>query len=161
MDAPQKRKIWKVATIHFAISLIFLVNPPLAHVSSFYQKVTPRLCMYEFYLSSCEFFQPQCLLFESIPNDMRFNETVAFNRSLAHFFGFKDWWRWRISSKVAIPIYLALMPLWSLCFSWVYVRCVNWLNRFPILGFPIQPVKWSENLVNWSTHHPVLGKRVF
>ena len=29
---------------------------------------------------------------------------------------------------------LILMPLWSICFGWVFVKFINWLNHFPVLG---------------------------
>jgi hypothetical protein len=29
---------------------------------------------------------------------------------------------------------LALTPLWSFCFGWLYVKFTNWLNHFPVLG---------------------------
>jgi hypothetical protein len=28
----------------------------------------------------------------------------------------------------------ASIPVWSLCFAWLFVRLVNWLNHFPVLG---------------------------
>ena len=27
-----------------------------------------------------------------------------------------------------------LMPLWSLCFGWIFVQIDNWLNHFSVLG---------------------------
>jgi hypothetical protein len=26
------------------------------------------------------------------------------------------------------------VPLWSICFGWLYVKFTNWLNHFPVLG---------------------------
>ena len=26
------------------------------------------------------------------------------------------------------------IPIWSLCFGWIYVKFTNWLNHFPVLG---------------------------
>jgi hypothetical protein len=26
------------------------------------------------------------------------------------------------------------VPLWSLCFGWLYVQFTDWLNHFPVLG---------------------------
>jgi hypothetical protein len=27
-----------------------------------------------------------------------------------------------------------LAPAWSICFGWIFVKLVNWLNHFPVLG---------------------------
>ena len=29
---------------------------------------------------------------------------------------------------------LCSIPLWSLCFGWLYVKFTDWLNHFPVLG---------------------------
>jgi hypothetical protein len=29
---------------------------------------------------------------------------------------------------------LASIPLWSICFGWLFVKLDNWLNHFPVLG---------------------------
>jgi len=29
---------------------------------------------------------------------------------------------------------LPLMPIWSLCFGWISVKLLGWLNHFPVLG---------------------------
>jgi hypothetical protein len=29
---------------------------------------------------------------------------------------------------------LASIPIWSICFGWICVKSVNWLNHFPVLG---------------------------
>jgi hypothetical protein len=43
-----------------------------------------------------------------------------------------------ISLKIAERGYefwaLALTPLWSICFGWIYVKFIGWLNHFPVLG---------------------------
>jgi hypothetical protein len=30
--------------------------------------------------------------------------------------------------------YLLTIPVWSLCFGWIWVKLDNWLNHFPLLG---------------------------
>jgi len=27
-----------------------------------------------------------------------------------------------------------VMPIWSVCFGWIFVKFLNWLNHFPVLG---------------------------
>jgi hypothetical protein len=29
---------------------------------------------------------------------------------------------------------LPTIPLWSICFGWLFVKLDNWLNHFPVLG---------------------------
>jgi hypothetical protein len=29
---------------------------------------------------------------------------------------------------------LVSIPLWSVCFGWIFVKFLNWLNHFPVLG---------------------------
>jgi hypothetical protein len=49
---------------------------------------------------------------------------------------------WFFINKINIPIpdYLILIlwlisiPIWSICFGWLYVKFTNWLNHFPVLG---------------------------
>jgi hypothetical protein len=30
--------------------------------------------------------------------------------------------------------FFILMPVWSICFGWLFVKLDNWLNHFPVLG---------------------------
>jgi len=32
------------------------------------------------------------------------------------------------------PLIFGSIPLWSLCFAWLFVKLDNWLNHFPVLG---------------------------
>ncbi|HEY4952179.1 MAG TPA: hypothetical protein VII71_02190 [Verrucomicrobiae bacterium] len=31
-------------------------------------------------------------------------------------------------------VFCVSMPIWSLCFGWIFVKFDNWLNHFPVLG---------------------------
>ncbi len=31
-------------------------------------------------------------------------------------------------------LFLVAIPLWSICFGWLFVKMDNWLNHFPTLG---------------------------
>src|ERR1039457_37388 len=44
-----------------------------------------------------------------------------------HFF-------WGVSPSYLSIIFCLSMPLWSLCFGWLFVKFDNWLNHFPVLG---------------------------
>jgi len=38
-----------------------------------------------------------------------------------------------VASKFIILL-LFLIPVWSFCFGWIFVKLDNWLNHFPVLG---------------------------
>jgi|ERR1043165_522975 hypothetical protein len=40
----------------------------------------------------------------------------------------------RISGSESAFLFFMLMPIWSLCFGWLFVKFDNWLNHFPVLG---------------------------
>ncbi len=40
----------------------------------------------------------------------------------------------RILAWTIILCVTILVPLWSLCFGWLYAKFTNWLNHFPTLG---------------------------
>jgi hypothetical protein len=110
MDATQKHRMWKVAACHFAISCIaFVCVLNLFHVKILYYS-----------LSGSPVYPGW------------FN--IAYNYSVKIIF-------------ILQPHYLALklfhinewfltilIPLWSLCFAWLYLKFTNWLNHFPVLG---------------------------
>ena len=31
-------------------------------------------------------------------------------------------------------VYLITIPIWGICFGWLFVKFDNWLNHFPVLG---------------------------
>jgi len=113
MDATQKRRMWKVAIGYFALTAfaflnsIFLVNSSIAYMNSseFWQWIFLRL-------------QPICwLLHEAVQSKQSF--AMDSNQS-------SNWF-------VGITFCLSV-PLWSICFGWIFAKLDNWLNHFPVLG---------------------------
>jgi|SRR5271170_5574251 len=117
MDAMQKRRMWKVAAIHFAATMFVIwkslhylawSGPPEREVwfdawGSFWFKIT---------------FLLQPLIF-----------VIGLT------------WKISILAKIFISVrwlfyFLCLlsMPIWTICFGWLFVKFDNWLNHFPILG---------------------------
>ena len=42
---------------------------------------------------------------------------------------------WSTTQIVLMQIsFYSAIPLWSICFGWLYVKFTNWLNHFPVLG---------------------------
>jgi len=142
--------MWKVAIAHFGLC----VSPVVFAIIHLPRVSNQVLYSDYYYLAFVHFFLPQTLVYEFLYNHI--------NQVTAHWIGFNSMWLARDwFNKVGTIAIFVLMPIWSICFSWIYVKCVNWLNRFPVLGFPIEPVRWISKLSNWTVHHPVLGKRVF
>ena len=112
MEATLKRRMWKLALLHFSITAIsffaglvlllkykdednYLVNVLYPSLSSF---------LY--------FLQPLCLLI--------------------------DWCMIQVSPSFgrnhsALITFLSF-PIWSICFGWIFIRGKDWLNHFPVLG---------------------------
>jgi hypothetical protein len=125
MDAMQKRRMWKVAIVHFALSVlasfIFLYQggraftfsgPPIRHIEAETHQALFRL-WFNFWEPAWFCLQPQFLAL------MKFS----------HLFEKHNVPVWIIFLGIIISV-----PLWSICFSWIFVKLDNWLNHFPVLG---------------------------
>jgi hypothetical protein len=112
MDAMQKRRMWKVAVAHFLLTLF--VAWKLIHYSAWsgpYEREIWFMAWGSFWLKVFVMFQPQLLLF---------NFVTGFLVHLPSWFG--------------QLVFIASVPIWSLCFGWILVRLDKWLNHFPVLG---------------------------
>jgi hypothetical protein len=106
MDATLKQKMWKVAAGHFVltVSAVVLIFSIPFGPTSQYQDFR-----FDFGNTLFSFLQPQ-LCFASWACNLN---------SLNHLM-------W--------DILFISVPLWSLCFGWIYVKFFNWLNHFSALG---------------------------
>jgi hypothetical protein len=120
MDATQKKKMWKVAIIHFASSLILFLYPiylvKFGHIMSY--SGDPDSALIQQALAGLIFkcalaLQPQFLLFVFGGEYGLYSQHFAFALGL---------------------LSCLLIPIWSICFGWLFVKFDNWLNHFPILG---------------------------
>jgi hypothetical protein len=107
MDAMLKRKIWKVAMAHFALSALILVV---------FAQPSSTDSMRYLWFSFLEILQPIFWLM-----------TLAMKQFLV------ENWSLNLSAFLSI-CFLIVIPLWSICFGWLYVKFTNWLNHFPVLG---------------------------
>jgi hypothetical protein len=111
MDATLKRRIWKVAIVHFGLTLFVLWE--LLHFASYFGpseqfnifEIWGNLWVKMFFL-----LQPQCLVGLL---KMEVPETVE---------------------RIIFCCLVLYIPIWSYCFGWLFVKFDNWLNHFPILG---------------------------
>ena len=134
MDAMQKRRMWKVAIMHFALSafaFLALISYPRFHASentnvsnNQYQQYQNKLNGFGqlqqhliwqgawqfFWLAIFQILQPQTLLIGKI------------------------WLHNGMSFELLIITQICFVFLWSICFGWLYVKFTNWLNHFPVLG---------------------------
>jgi len=67
-----------------------------------------------YFPTSCLILQPQIYLFR---HDLILQEYGLFNIPWLEI--------------LLLPL---TIPLWSICFGWIYVKFTNWLNHFPVLG---------------------------
>jgi hypothetical protein len=112
MDAMQKRRTWKVAIAHFFLTLIIAVElgSPLVGANSFERRIWLN-GLGGFWLKFLWALQPHLFLLGIIKGLLK------------------------IKSHVVLGILgCILIPIWSFCFGWLYVKFTNWLNHFPVLG---------------------------
>jgi hypothetical protein len=106
MDAMQKRRMWKVAIAHFALTLtvfFVLLSFPVSRLTTDYVFIVFSDSVGQFFY----FLQPIfCYGME--------------NQTTIH-----DVWT---------ALMITTVTFWSLCFGWLYVKFTNWLNHFPVLG---------------------------
>jgi hypothetical protein len=103
MEATQKRRMWKVAIVHFLLSVV--VWWKLNDFPCFFLMPTPPL--FETCLDIYYFLQP--LLWVCL----KLGFTLIKDSTVLYYFS---------------------IPLWSICFGWLFVKFDNWLNHFPVLG---------------------------
>jgi hypothetical protein len=118
MDAMLKRRMWKVAIAHFILTLI--VVSKLYRHRAWSGPMEARVwfdAWGSFWSNTFSFLDPQFYLLEKLfyvlPNP-------HVNLFYWHF-------SWELTSIISVP-------LWSLCFGWLFVKFDNWLNHFPVLG---------------------------
>ena len=141
MDAMQKRRMWKVAIAHFALTVFF----GFAFVSQgwIFSGTREKYLWIEAWrnlkLDAFLILQPQFWFLNTIWEFQTARDILS-----------------AISFWVRISIFLISIPLWSICFSWLYVKFTNWLNRFPVLGKKVfEIVNRKSSIVNFlcKSHH--------
>jgi|SRR5581483_3292007 len=119
MEAMQKRKMRIVAAIHFALTAFF--GFCLARAFGPFSGPAERWAWVSAWRNLLEniflFFQPQFAVLNWI-------EKLSIVKALP--FTFPIW--------LSLFLVLLSIPIWSICFSWLFVKFDNWLNHFPILG---------------------------
>ncbi|MEK7707557.1 MAG: hypothetical protein AAB380_06140 [Verrucomicrobiota bacterium] len=127
MDAALKRRMWKVAIAHFLLTILFVLVAWLQSAYGFSGNAEKR---------------------------RRFEESLVWQRSYQNIMkdvGFllqpQFWLLYKARDFVtlqnlvkSLPSWLVLaccllsVPIWSICFGWIFVKLDNWLNHFPVLG---------------------------
>jgi hypothetical protein len=123
MDAKQKRRMWKVVFGHFCLTILFILivtsQPAIAFSGNverwlkFQEHLVWDQAWSQFWTDVAFLLQPPFWLSAKI---LRMGIHSVFLT-----------WLILISSFVLIPI-------WSICFGWLFVKLDNWLNHFPVLG---------------------------
>jgi hypothetical protein len=126
MDAMLKYRIRKVAATHFGLTVLFVVismfRPGIAFSgNAVRERIFQEHLVWRYAWDNCwtdvgYFLQPQFWL---VPKILPLNIPPAL-RGLADL--------------IFILVMILSVPLWSICFGWIYVKFTNWLNHFPVLG---------------------------
>jgi hypothetical protein len=119
MDATQKRRMWKVAIVHFALT-VFVVWK-LLHYSAWSGPIEKEIWFNAwglFWLKVFVFLQPLLSFLTWF-----FNLIHVPQGELGGLVEFLE--------GVAM---VASIPVWSLCFGWIYVKLFDRLNHFSTLG---------------------------
>jgi hypothetical protein len=119
MDATQKKRIWKMAKTHFALSVFsgvtFGILVPTLTTAKSHEPNLIWVIFVAFWGVSFLLLQPQCILipvlFSAFPINNSFVECAIF---------------------FILPLIIA--PFWSYLFASIFIRGRDWLNHFPVLG---------------------------
>jgi len=119
MDAMQKKRMRRMAIVHFGLSVfcfcvpIFISTAVIwsgAHDASYYRALEHQAwkqAWLHFNFNCSLALQPQFWFFSKI------------------FVG---------SKNNLLFLLLLTIPVWSICFGWIFAKLDNWLNHFPVLG---------------------------
>jgi hypothetical protein len=127
MDATLKRRMHRVAVIHFVLTaslvLVFVLQPASSFSGNWaawlrYEEHHKWREMWDQLLEIIGFgLQPQFLLL------YKANDFVTLQNILKS-----------LPSWLLLGVYIFSVPAWSFCFGWIFVKLDNWLNHFPVLG---------------------------
>jgi hypothetical protein len=130
MDAMQKKQVTKVALVHFGLTLLFFVLWIARECSSY---KSPDGIVYvgvlgwlsKFIVVSLAVLQPVSNFLLWAVEKINWFSVFPENFS-ARILGL-------MSSTIIACLFFVSM-VWSICFGWIYVKSVSWLNHFPVLG---------------------------
>jgi hypothetical protein len=112
MEAMQKRRMWKVAIAHFVLTALVWLGWEYLHNGDSIQSI---------------------LWLESWRNVFFVLQPLIWLVLAAAQIGIVNNFYSIFSDGAALAICLPLIPIWSICFGWIYVKFTNWLNLFPVL----------------------------
>jgi len=114
MDNTKKVRILKVSVMHLALTVVVCLAAVMLYSVFDFDPMKYPDHDFPAWANSWKYifllFQPLIWL-------------VSASHLLSHF-----------SSGIQFAICLLLIPLWSFCFGWLFIRAKDWLNHFPVLG---------------------------
>ena len=122
MDATLKKRMQRVTRIHFVLTVIaglLLLNA--SAWSGNEASLSYKLYNLREGFKICTFviLQPQTLLMADITN-IESSKSALQPTSMVWF--------------VYALIYIVSIPVWSVCFGWIFIRIKDRLHHFPVLG---------------------------
>jgi|SRR5665213_290156 len=115
MDAMQKRRMWKVAIVHFTLTIIVCLLVIFLHPAS-----------------TGGHSNIEWLIRVQIWTD--FGVTVVKLLQPLPFLVFFAMQKFHLDGLFLLPAIFFLIPLWSYAFAWLFVKLDNWLNHFPVFN---------------------------
>jgi len=116
MDAYKTKRISKVVTIHLLLTFLFFSLQSIQAAGKL-----GFLFAGDFWLKLFFFFQPQILLVNLFPSEYP-KPPITPDHSF------------HLAAKITVAAFLVSIPVWSFCFSWMFISFKDWLNHFPVLG---------------------------
>jgi hypothetical protein len=119
MDAMQKRRMLLVAAVPLALTVFAFMSVPHARRTTHFEEGSFMHWefVYAFWTSAFYLLQPQGWVWFKLFN---LGYLTVPTSGLFRF--------------LEASVLLISIPLWSVCFGWLYVKFTNWLNHFPVLG---------------------------
>jgi hypothetical protein len=121
MDATLKRRMWKVAIVHFCLTLFVIASLHNSGWSGPSGSKAEGIWIIKDTLKvgALVLLQPQLGVLFAVA---KFSPNAI-----------SQYFPW-VSPRLLMAAWFVSIPIWTICFSWIFVRLDNWLNHFPVLG---------------------------
>jgi hypothetical protein len=132
MDATQKKRMWKVAIMHFLLSCYaaFVTFKFVVKASGFSGLTLPWLTLEPHfawtYVWGSIWTSAFCFLQPHFWFEYQLERAFPFSHFLNILSNFPNW--------LVTTIMFLSIPVCSFCSSWMLVKFDHWLNHFPVLG---------------------------
>jgi hypothetical protein len=107
MDATKKQRVGRITITHLVVSLVIIFYLP----NIYGKNISTETGLMSYALQDGVFFEVI----------LKFLQPLFFSTE-----------RWANLNFYAVVF--TVVPIWSLCFAWFFIRTKDWLSHFPVLG---------------------------